>query len=224
MGRYCYFGNGFEYKFWLGTQDSGFEFLNNAGVRESLSKNYDLCYWLENSGDHLFCDANCDKEITNPCNMVRVKDCLFCDDNCRNNFTGVVGYSDVDMEQQERKYQFAVWAKTFAGGETITEGELEDLDGYNDDWDEFLEESLCEGTRTFTLDVDREELLAHIMSYGIELPVFADYTSDTDGTDKMYAELCNNMESTYKNANFCLACIVYHMSSYDGDICGDYET
>jgi hypothetical protein len=27
MGRYCYFSNGFEYKFWFGEQPSGFDFL-----------------------------------------------------------------------------------------------------------------------------------------------------------------------------------------------------
>lgn len=30
MGRYCYFSNGFEYKFWFGIQESGFEFLKDA--------------------------------------------------------------------------------------------------------------------------------------------------------------------------------------------------
>jgi Ca2+-binding RTX toxin-like protein len=44
------------------------------------------------------------------------------------------------------------------------------------------------------------------------------------GTDKMYENLCANMEHTDKNADFCLACIVYHMSSYDDDICGEYDT
>ena len=224
MGRYCYFGNGFHYKFWFGVQDSGFGFLNNAGVKTNISKIYDMCYWLENSGDHLFCATNCDKMITNPCNMVRFKDCLFCDDECRNNFTGEFTDEEVDMEYMERKYHFAVWAKTYAGGESITEEELEELDGYNDDWDEFLEESICEANFTFTLDVDREKLLTHIESYGFELPQFDDYAGTPTGTQKMYATLCANMEHTDKNADFCLACIVYHMSSYDDEIHGDYDT
>jgi len=225
MGRYCYFGNGFQYKFWVGVQDSGFGFLNNAGVKENISRIYDLHYWLENNScDHLFCATNCDKEITNPCNMVRFKDCLFCDDECRNNFNEEFTDEEVDMEYQERKYHFAVWAKTYAGNGTFSEDELKEWDGYNADWDEFLEESLCEDNFTFTLDVDREKLLTHIESYGFELPKFDDYAGTTDGTDKMYANLCVNMEHTDKNADFCLACIVYHMSSYDDDICGEYQS
>jgi hypothetical protein len=27
MGRYCYFSNGFAYKFWFGIQNSGFDFI-----------------------------------------------------------------------------------------------------------------------------------------------------------------------------------------------------
>lgn len=40
MGRYCYFSNGFEYKFWFGVQESGFDFLLNAGI--PLLENFTL--------------------------------------------------------------------------------------------------------------------------------------------------------------------------------------
>jgi hypothetical protein len=225
MGRHCFFGNGFEYKFWVGIQDSGFTFLESAGVKECVLRNYDLRLWAENDGEHLFCYANCDKEIRNPRNMIRVKDCLFCDVECLNNFTGVfIDNAEDDIEYRERKYHFAVWAETYAGGETITEDDLEELDGFNCDWNEFLEEALCEQNVTFDLNVDREKLLEHIKNYCYEIPKFDNYLCDTDGTDKMYRDILKNQEHTSEYANFCLACIVYHMSSYDDTICGEYET
>lgn len=41
MGRYCYFDSGFEYKFWFGIQDSGFDFLTWCAVDYRPRKNDD---------------------------------------------------------------------------------------------------------------------------------------------------------------------------------------
>jgi hypothetical protein len=41
MGRYCYFSNGYEYKFWYAVQDSGFCFLEDEGVIE-INIDYDI--------------------------------------------------------------------------------------------------------------------------------------------------------------------------------------
>jgi hypothetical protein len=52
MGRWCWFSNGFDYKFWFGVQASGFDCLAEKGIVDVvISNEIDLNNYLDNIDD-----------------------------------------------------------------------------------------------------------------------------------------------------------------------------
>jgi hypothetical protein len=219
MGRYATFANGFTYKFWFACQTSGFDFLEGNGVESDEYPEYDLVLFLENDGEHHFCDRNCDKEIKSPHEMLWVNGCVFCDTECHAKFNGVMdNVGDVTeqkwKEDNETKYQMILWAK-----------EQDDYVNEDEVPAEYRDKLDKTPINNFQLTVERNELLTHLQTYGYQLPKFDEYEGDTKGTTKMYNDVLkqwNNQDESDK-ANFCLGCIIYHMSNYDNNISGMYE-
>ena len=126
MGRYCFFSNGFEYKFWFGVQESGFEFLQDA-----------------------------------------------------------------------------------IGGDIGTQ-----IHPHND--------------ISFAFVVYSCKLLEHLQEYEhLKIPDWDKYEKTTTGTYMMYDDIIKQIDHSLDNtvyiANFCLACIIYHMSLYEKCISGTFE-
>ena len=225
MGRYAYFSNGFEYKFWFAVQDSGFEFLEKVGavnVSEESEYNFDEDM-IENDNEHHFCDANCDKPIKNPKEMLFIGNCLFCDTECQQNFSGGEPNTPHDLDELEDKYRFLKWfnESVFDSSETFL---LSDIQGIDDKWiDSYIRQT---SRLQFELEINKDALLKYITETGLPVPDWDLYDKDTDGTDKMYSmfdDIYMETENESKLADHCLACILYHMSSYDDSITGFYE-
>jgi hypothetical protein len=228
MGRWCYFNNGFEYKFWFGRQNSGFLFFADKGVKCDEQREYDIPSFFENDGEHHFCDANCDKEIKPIHEMLLINNLLFCDAECQANFTGDADeVKDLDGEAwkkaMEVKYRLVQWAST------------QEDHVYEDDLPEkaftlFLQPG---DNVMFQLTVNRYELLAHLQTCGFQLPDFDSYNQEIDGINDMYDDVLKQWNdqgdeeveryASSKRANFCLGCILYHMSGYEEDLTGMYE-
>lgn len=234
MGRWCYFDNEFQYKFYCGVQDSGFDYLKEHGVTIGpYAYEHNFMLFLENNCEHLLCDANCDKPLKHPKDMIVVGGELFCDEECRANFTGEPCEDErICMKRAATTYEFICWAKE--QGDTVRheDAPYRDNDPF---WNELLDDTLDRSNEIFCLDVDRNQLFAHLQSYGIDLPNFNDYTTDFDGLNKLYNDLdglpANYLTATreqqkeieLQTSNFTLACLLYHMSADTQTITGFYQ-
>lgn len=223
MGRYCYFSNGVEYKFWFAVQDSGFG--NIQGVDENARDNYNISY--DNEGEHPFCSCNCDKEPINPLNMLRDGENLFCDEDCKQRFTGGESNDPLDIHRLCKLYELLQFCKNSGYDVSDCTIDSEELDGeLLEDWEEngLIQVS---DSKTFELKVYEEELLTFITNTGFPLPRWEDYSKDTDGTDKLMTALYefpdDKIDNESKYADYLLACVIYHMNLYDDDIRGRYE-
>jgi len=221
MGRWCYFSNGFEYKFRFGVQDSGFD--NITGVCEDQQP--PEYYHTYESDEHPFCSCNCDKEPKNPLNMLRDGENLFCDEECKQNFTGGEPNEPLDMERFCELYKFLEYCDTtgWENGCTFVPEGLDDgttLDVWNrNGWISLNIDSV-----DFVLNVDKEELLTSITNSGFAVPIWEDYSKDSEGTESLYSNLSHkNTHDERRYADYVLSCLIYHMSLYDDSICGSYD-
>ena len=182
MGRWCYFRNGVDYKFWFGIQNSGFDFLDGiVGVNEK----------------QLYC---------------------FDEDDCE-------GTEFLEWWENES-------AKTGLGNSfTLSElNECSTAESFKEEWKEYLLEA--ENVQ-FEMGVDSDALLLFIKAIGsvFQIPKFQEYEMTSEGTDKLWNDICVHFENTkydktipeIRKADFCLACLIYHMSLYNDSICGIYE-
>ena len=221
MGRWCFFSNGFSYKFWFCVQDSGFQ--NITGVDENNEPIYSVLYEQD---EHPFCSCNCDKPPKNPADMLRDGENLFCDEECKKNFTGGEPNEPLDMERLCHLWGFLTYCKEngLMFGDTIEQ------DGIDEEtkavWEDNGWMSPSQSV-DFSLDVDKQELLTSIQKSGFAVPIWEDYDEDDKGTDSLWGDLSNDYdENTHdeeRYADYVLSCLIYHMSLYDDSISGHYE-
>lgn len=197
MGRYCYFDSGFVYKFWFGVQESGFYFLEKDGI---------VC---SNQQEVL---------------MIRIDD---------------PPVSSCNLDEVDDHDKFLDWMEENG----LTDGDYvdENMKGFDKGWiDKYVYRN--DDSYTFRLDIDQKKLLNYIQNYGFPLPDWDSFTKDNSGTEDLYTTLLNRDFFTTEDltsfldrftgkaylpnklrADFCLACILYHMSMYNSLITGRYE-
>jgi hypothetical protein len=231
MGRWCYFSNEFQYKFLFGIQDSGFKFLDCPAV----DVNEECEYMLEDYNvleEHPFCDTNCDKDMKCPTEMLVVGNNLFCDEDCKANFTGDEPDNLLDINYLTKKYKFLNWAKQRCDeyDNCFTLSDL--LDTEREIVEPCIQECRDNGIN-FTISVtDSDTFLDYIKESwpNYNIPKFSDFGEDN--TEELYDNLLTQFQDSdndvasiqLENANFCLACLLYHMTLHnDGEIAGNYE-
>jgi hypothetical protein len=174
MGRWCNL-NGFEYKFWFGCQESGFDFLDGvATVWESPT------YFVE------------------------------------------LDTLESDETDNDDKNDFIEWYESNGERSDWSQDELDDDSSFNTAWiGKYVFES---STYEFRITDIGDEFLEYLQSQPFDLPDFDAYEKTIAGTGAMYDNLLTKVDKdTSDAANFCLACIVYHLSTYSDDVSGTYD-
>lgn len=122
--------------------------------------------------------------------------------------------------------EFIEWWGDDESNDCVLLSDVVERPGFNHSWLDYFHEA---GTYQFEMSVNSDTLLQFINEKYSEfqIPKFQDYEMNTDGTTKLCNTICDQYETivgdTSKQADFCLACVIYHMSLYDDNISGEYH-
>ena len=118
--------------------------------------------------------------------------------------------------------EFIEWYENDGERSEWTQDELDDDSSFNNAWiDKYVFES---STHEFRITDVGDEFLEYLRAQPFELPDFDSYEKSIAGTKAMYDNLLTKIDNDNSDAaNFCLACIVYHLAMSSDDVTGTYE-